>query len=237
MPRTHPIPSVDGVLTSEQVAETAASIVSMQEPDGAVPWTVGEHVDVWNHVEAAMALHVAGERDAAAAAYEWCLRHQRHDGSWAMKIVAGEVEDASGETNMSAYLAVGVWHHWTLRRDLLFVARMWPVVRRALDFVVGMQLPFGGIAWSQEWDERGPARGQPRGAARRLVEHLPVPARRSGAGRADGRPAARVGARRRPPRARAARAPGPVPGQVDVLDGLVLPGPRRSGPRPGRVSS
>ena len=35
---------------------------------------------------------------------------------------------------------------------------MWPVVRRALDFVVGMQLPFGGIAWSQEWDERGPAR-------------------------------------------------------------------------------
>ena len=157
MPRTHPIPSVDGVLTSEQVAQTAASIVSMQEPDGAVPWTVGEHVDVWNHVEAAMALHVAGEEEAATAAYEWCLRHQRHDGSWAMKIVAGEVEDASGETNMSAYLAVGVWHHWTLQRDLLFVARMWPVVRRALDFVVGMQLPFGGIAWSQEWDERGPA--------------------------------------------------------------------------------
>ncbi len=118
MPRTHPIPSVDGVLTSEQVAETAASIVSMQEPDGAVPWTVGEHVDVWNHVEAAMALHVAGEQDAAAAAYEWCLRHQRHDGSWAMKTVAGEVQDASGETNMSAYLAVGVWHHWMLRRDL-----------------------------------------------------------------------------------------------------------------------
>ena len=75
-----------------------------------------------------------------------------------MKIVAGEVEDASGETNMSAYLAVGVWHHWMLRRDLAFVERMWPVVRRGLDFVVGMQLPFGGIAWSQEWDDDGPAR-------------------------------------------------------------------------------
>lgn len=35
---------------------------------------------------------------------------------------------------------------------------MWPVVRRGLDFVVGMQQPFGGIAWSQEWDEHGPAR-------------------------------------------------------------------------------
>ena len=70
----------------------------------------------------------------------------------------GKVEDASGETNMSAYHAVGVWHHWMLRRDLAFVERMWPVVRRGLDFVVGMQLPFGGIAWSQEWDDDGPAR-------------------------------------------------------------------------------
>ena len=53
-----------------------------------------------------------------------------------MKIVAGEVEDASGETNMSAYLAVGVWHHWLVRRDPAFVGRCWPVVRRALDWVV-----------------------------------------------------------------------------------------------------
>jgi hypothetical protein len=149
---------VDGVLTRQQVVETAASIASMQEPDGAVPWTHGEHVDVWNHVEAAMALLVAGEVEAAEAAYAWCERNQRHDGSWAMKTVSGEVEDHSGETNMCAYLAVGVWHHWMLRRDLAFVERMWPVVRRALDFVVGMQLPFGGIAWSQEWDQHGPAK-------------------------------------------------------------------------------
>jgi hypothetical protein len=45
-----------------------------------------------------------------------------------------------------------------LRRDLAFVERTWPAVRRGLDFVVGMQLPFGGIAWSQEWDDHGPAR-------------------------------------------------------------------------------
>jgi hypothetical protein len=74
-----------------------------------------------------------------------------------MKVVQGEVTDASGETNMAAYLAVGVWHHWLLRRDRAFVARMWPAVRRALDFVVGLQLPFGGIAWSQEWAGGEPA--------------------------------------------------------------------------------
>ena len=158
MSRPHDVPAVEGILTRDQVAVTAASIASMQEPDGAVPWTVGEHVDVWNHVEAAMALDVAGQGEAAAAAYEWCLQRQRHDGSWPMKIVAGRVEDASGETNMSAYAAVGLWHHWLLHRDLTFVERFWPVVRRGLDFVVGMQLPFGGIAWSQEWDDHGPAR-------------------------------------------------------------------------------
>jgi hypothetical protein len=156
--QVHEIPAVDGVLTREQVATTAATIADMQEPDGAVPWSVGEHVDVWNHVEAAMALDVAGQSPAATAAYEWCLRWQRHDGSWPMKIVAGQVEDASGETNMCAYLAVGLWHHWLLHRDLAFTERLWPAVRRGLDFVVGMQLPFGGIAWSQEWDEHGPAR-------------------------------------------------------------------------------
>ena len=150
-------PSVRGVLTAAEIAQTAASIVAMQETDGAVPWTVGAHVDVWNHVEAAMALLAAGEVDAAERAYEWCRRTQRADGSWPMKVVAGEVEDASGETNMSAYLAVGIWHHWLIRRDRGYVERFWPVVRRALDFVEGMQLSFGGIAWSQEWNDGAPA--------------------------------------------------------------------------------
>ena len=79
-------------MTPEQIALTAASIASMQEPDGAIPWTTGEHTDAWNHVEAAMALLVAGEVDAAEAAYSWCERNQRLDGSWPMKTVAGEVE-------------------------------------------------------------------------------------------------------------------------------------------------
>ena len=46
----HPIPSVEGVLSAAQVAATARSIAAMQETSGAIPWTVGEHTDVWNHV-------------------------------------------------------------------------------------------------------------------------------------------------------------------------------------------
>jgi hypothetical protein len=152
------IPYVEGVLAAHQVEETAASIAAMQEPDGAVPWTVGEHTDVWNHVESAMALLVGGQVAASDRAFQWCLDTQRDDGSWPLKIVGGEVEDHSGETNMSAYLAVGVWHNWLVRGDFDFVRRHWPAVRRALDWVVGMQLPWGGIAWSQEWADGRPAK-------------------------------------------------------------------------------
>jgi hypothetical protein len=97
-----------------------------------------------------MALLVAGRDDAATRAWEWVAGTQRYDGSWPLKTTAGVVDDASGETNMAAYVAVGAWHHWLVRRDETFVSRCWPAVRRALDYVVSMQLPFGGIAWSKE---------------------------------------------------------------------------------------
>ncbi|QDH10918.1 prenyltransferase [Nocardioides dongxiaopingii] len=142
------LPHVPDVLSPRQVAETAASIASMQEPSGAVPWTTGEHVDIWNHVEAAMALLVGGEVEAAERAYDWVPTMQRPDGSWPMKIVGGQVDDDRGEVNMSAYLAVGVWHHWLVRHDVDFVRRLWPSVRAGLDWVVSQQLPFGGIGWT-----------------------------------------------------------------------------------------
>jgi len=103
-----------------------------------------------------MALVVGDQREATERAFSWARETQRADGSWPMKIVVGEVKDHSGETNMSAYVAVAAWHHWLVERDEAFVRLMWPTVRRALDFVVSMQLPFGGIAWSQEWHDGRP---------------------------------------------------------------------------------
>ena len=165
-----------------------------------------------------------------------CAGPSAHDGSWPMKTVGGVVEDASGETNMAAYVAVGVWHHWLVRRDGRSSTRMWPVVRRALDFVVRAAAAVRRHRLVAGVDGGRPGARQPRGPARRLVEHPPRAARRGHAGRAPRRPAARVGAGRRPPRPRAARAPRPVPGQVDVLDGLVLPGARRRRPRRRRAA-
>ena len=69
-------------LTRAKVEQTAASIAAMQEPSGAIPWTPGEHTDVWNHLESAMALMVGGQRDAAERAFAWARANQRADGSW-----------------------------------------------------------------------------------------------------------------------------------------------------------
>ncbi len=144
------LPAVPGVLSASDVAATAASIAALQEPDGALPWTTGGHTDVWNHVEAAMALLVGGQVDPAEHALRWCARTQRPDGSWPMKVVRGQVHEAAGDTNMAAYVAVGLWHHWLVRRDADMVRELWPSVRRALDWVTSHQLSFGGIAWAQD---------------------------------------------------------------------------------------
>src|SRR3954453_4033771 len=144
------IPALEGPLSPADVRATAASIARVQQADGALPWSEGTQTDVWNHVEAAMGLVLGGELKAARRAYEWCLATQHEDGSWPMRFTAGVVDDPSAETNMCAYLAVGVWHHWLVCRDEQFVRRCWPAVRRGLEFVVSMQLPFGGIAWCRE---------------------------------------------------------------------------------------
>jgi hypothetical protein len=143
------LPRLPGLLDRDQVAATAAAIASVQEPDGALPWARGQHTDVWNHVEAAMGLVLGGEHEAAARAYDWCLAAQREDGSWPMRLVSGTVVDAGTESNMCAYPAVGVWHHWLVCRDERLVRRCWPAVRRSLDLVASMQLPWGGIAWAR----------------------------------------------------------------------------------------
>ena len=161
------IPYVDGILTADQVAESAAAIAAMQEPSGAVPWTVGEHVDIWNHVEAAMAMLVGGQVEAAERAFAWIPTIQRADGSWPMKIVGGEVDDPRGEVNMSAYFAVGLWHHWLVRRDIAFIRRFWPSVRAGLDWVVSQQ----AAVRRDQLDTHGVVL-----AAGGVVEHLPVAA-------------------------------------------------------------
>jgi hypothetical protein len=147
--RSWTLPEVAGILTADDIIATGHAIVAAQQGDGAIGWPDG-HVDAWNHVECVMALSTCGLRDAARRGFEWLRASQRHDGSW-RKRMPGEA-DLSTESNHAAYCAVGVWHELLVSRDEGFAHQMWPMVRGAVDFVLGLQRPRGEIIWRREAD-------------------------------------------------------------------------------------
>ena len=223
------VPEVAGILTAEQIIDSGHAIAAVQAPDGSIGWPDG-HVDGWNHVECAMALSVCGLRDASRRAYEWLRTNQRDDGSWYMKMPPGEV-NLTTESNHAAYCAVGVWHELLVSRDEGFVQRMWPTVKAAMDFVLGLQTPRGEIIWRRDEDGTPGQYALLTGSASmytslRCAIH---------AGRVPGRAPARLGTRRRSARPRGGQPPGGVRRQEPVLDGLVLPGAGRAGARAGRL--
>lgn len=140
------------MLSAYDVSRTARRIADAQEESGALPWFPGGHLDPWDHVEAAMALSAAGLRDSAERAYEWSRQHQRADGSWPIKVRGGEIHDPAADSNFCAYIAVGVWHHLLITGDESFARRMWPCVRDAIEFVLGLQRDRGEIDWARGAD-------------------------------------------------------------------------------------
>ena len=151
-------PDIPGVLSACEVELSARAIADLQLPTGMIPWFVGGHCDPWNHVETAMALDVAGLHDHAERAYEWLVDIQRPDGSWwNYYLPDGSVEEAKLDTNVCAYLATGVWHHWLSTWDRGFVDHLWPTVERAIDWVLGLRRHDGTVLWAitdegRPWD-------------------------------------------------------------------------------------
>jgi hypothetical protein len=144
-----------GVLSASQAAGTVAAISAAQRADGGIPWFRGHHLDPWDHIESAMALDAAGEHDRAEAAYTWLVRHQLPDGSWYAAYHDGDADhptDLGRESNFCAYVAVGAWHHYLSTGDDAFIERVWPTVRRAVEYVLALQRPGGQIGWKREAD-------------------------------------------------------------------------------------
>jgi hypothetical protein len=142
------------ILTRAEVLATGESIARMQEPSGAIPWPDG-HVDVWDHVECAMAMSACGLREPARRAYRWLREAQRADGSWPRSVAGGTVTDAAAESHHAAYIAVGAWHEYLVTGDERHSLTMWPAVRQAVEWVLGLRAPRGEIAWERD------AAGQP----------------------------------------------------------------------------
>jgi len=151
-PVAPPVPFVDGVISDVQVAATSAAIVDWQLDSGMIPWFPGGHADPWNHVEAAMALAIAGFRAEAERAYAWLADQQRPDGAWHQYYLADGVEQDKLDANVCAYVAAGIWHHWLLFEDRPYISQAWPMVERAIDFVLDLQTPRGEILWARHAD-------------------------------------------------------------------------------------
>jgi hypothetical protein len=129
------------------------SIAAVQLGDGMIPWFAGGHADPWNHVEAAMALDVGGRGPEAEAAYGWLAANQRPDGAWHQYYLPhSQVKVATLDANVTAYVATGVWHHFLSTADRGFLETMWPVVERAIGFVLDLQTAGGEVIWARHAD-------------------------------------------------------------------------------------
>ncbi|MCZ6619131.1 MAG: prenyltransferase [Gammaproteobacteria bacterium] len=136
---------------SDSLGHTAHYIARVQTISGAIPWFEGGALDPWDHVEAAMGLSVGGFHAESVAAYRWLAQHQRPDGTWLAAYQNDAVADGTrAETNFVAYIATGVWHHYLVTGNGTFLAELWPTVKKALEFVIGLQAQSGEIYWAMD---------------------------------------------------------------------------------------
>ena len=198
------IPHIDGVLTADEVVETRRvdrRAAARHGHDPVVPRRPLRPVEPRRDGDGARRRRPARTRPSAPTSGSSTCSAPTAAGATTTCPTA-RVEEAKLDTNVCAYVATGVWHHWLCTWDRGFVDHLWPTVERALDWVLGMRKPNGT-------HPLGPHRGRhPVGlrAAHRLVEHHARAAvRRSSLADAHQRAAAGLG-RLRPTRI-AARDP------------------------------
>jgi hypothetical protein len=133
---------------SVDIEALAGLILENQRKSGEIPWCHGQKTDPWDHVESAIGLTIGGHYAAARRAYDWMRRTQLDDGSWYASYQGGRPEDRTRDANLSAYIAVGVYHYYLVTGDMVLVASLWPTVRRAIDFALGLQTAEGPIHWA-----------------------------------------------------------------------------------------
>ncbi len=138
-----------GIFPKEFFRPTVDFILSVQQENGSIPWFEGGYADPWDHVESAMGLSIGGEFRAAESAYRWLEQQQLPDGSFWAAYKDGKVDNQERrETNFVAYVATGLWHHYVISENLTFIQSLWPMVVKAIEFVLSLQTEHGDIHWA-----------------------------------------------------------------------------------------
>lgn len=136
-------------------------ILTLQESDGSIPWYEDGPWDSWNHTESLMALSALGERQAAQHALQHLIDRQESSGAWLCDYgnavpmrdrlrMSREQAPQARDTNFAAYCAAGVLHYAVCFDAIEEARSYWPMIERAMDFVIRLQSPEGDISWSEE---------------------------------------------------------------------------------------
>ncbi len=133
---------------SVDIDALAALVAANQRPNGEIPWCAGQKTDPWDHVEAAMGLTIGGRYAEARRAFQWLAAHQLNDGSWYAAYLDGKPQDQTRDSNLTAYIAVGLYHYHRVTGDRDFVAALWPTMARAMNFAIDLQTKDGPINWA-----------------------------------------------------------------------------------------
>ena len=135
--------------SSLNIDSVAGSIADLQKSNGDIPWHVDGKTDPWDLVESIMGLTIGGYNKEARAALDWMAINQNPDGSWFSSYKNGIPEDRTRESHMACYIAVGLFHHYLITRDMLLINLFWPCIVKGVEFALGLQTDSGEIYWAR----------------------------------------------------------------------------------------
>ena len=128
-------------------------IAKCQNTQGAIAWEPNGKVDPWDHVESIMALNLLDFKDEALKGFDWLISSQQQDGSWYSEYQGEKITNLNKETNFCAYISSGALHHFLNYRELSFLEKIWPTLKKSIEFVISGQTDEGDILWAKDNNE------------------------------------------------------------------------------------
>ena len=128
-------------------------IAKCQNKQGAIAWEPNGKVDPWDHVESIMALNLLDFKDEALKGFDWLISSQQQDGSWYSEYQGEKITNLNKETNFCAYISSGALHHFLNYRERSFLEKIWPTLKKSIEFVISGQTDEGDILWAKDNNE------------------------------------------------------------------------------------
>ena len=87
----------------------------------------------------------AGASPKRKAPYEWLRGKQHFSGAWHAYYQGDDVMEHTLDTNVTCYIANGVWHHDLATGDTGFLTSSSPTSSAVIDFALDNQRPSNGM--------------------------------------------------------------------------------------------